>query len=118
MEGQNAPKNKILMWMVAQKVILTKDNMVARNWQGDLGCYFCGSAEFVEHLLFQCLVSKVIWAPLQSASIRIIDPPHMSSSGIRLEKPYLGGGECICLALQDSAGQLGLPETKGALRRL
>jgi hypothetical protein len=54
-------KIKIFMWMVAQKAILTKDNMVARNWQGDPGCYFC---ESVDHLLFQCPVAKVIWATL------------------------------------------------------
>jgi hypothetical protein len=33
-------KIKIFMWMVAQKTILTKDNMVARNWQGDQAATF------------------------------------------------------------------------------
>jgi hypothetical protein len=33
-------KIKIFMWMVAQKAILTKDNMVARNWQGDQAATF------------------------------------------------------------------------------
>jgi hypothetical protein len=33
-------KIKIFMGMIAQKTILTKDNMVARNWQGDQAATF------------------------------------------------------------------------------
>jgi hypothetical protein len=53
-------KIKIFMWMVAQKAILTKDNMIIRKWQGDLGCYFCGDDENIDHLLFHCPVAKVV----------------------------------------------------------
>jgi hypothetical protein len=49
------------MWMVAQKAILTKDNMIARDWQGGPGCYFCGKLETVDHLLFSCPIAKVVW---------------------------------------------------------
>jgi hypothetical protein len=41
------------MWMVAYKLILTKGNMIARNWQGDPSCYFYGGIELMDHLLFQ-----------------------------------------------------------------
>jgi hypothetical protein len=33
-------KNKVFMWLVKQRAILTKDNMKKRNWQGDSDCYF------------------------------------------------------------------------------
>jgi hypothetical protein len=49
------------MWLVKQKAILTKDNMLTRSWQGDPSCYFCDSPETVEHLLFECATAKVIW---------------------------------------------------------
>jgi hypothetical protein len=49
------------MWLVAQKAILTKENMIARKWQGDPGCYFCDEMETVDHLLFDCPISKVVW---------------------------------------------------------
>jgi hypothetical protein len=52
---------KIYIWMVAQKAILTKDNMIVRGWQGDPGCNFCGSLETVDHLLFSCPIAKVVW---------------------------------------------------------
>jgi hypothetical protein len=53
-------KIKTFMWSVEQKAILTKDNMLARNWKGDPSCYFCGSPETVEHLFFECPIEKVI----------------------------------------------------------
>jgi hypothetical protein len=43
-------KIKIFMWMVIQRAILTKDNLVLRNWHGDPGCYFCGASQNVDHL--------------------------------------------------------------------
>jgi hypothetical protein len=38
------------MWLVAQDSILTEQNMVRRNWQGDPGCYFCREDESASHL--------------------------------------------------------------------
>jgi hypothetical protein len=32
---------KKFMWLVEQGAILTKDNMLKRNWQRDPSCYFC-----------------------------------------------------------------------------
>jgi hypothetical protein len=55
------PENiKIFMWLVAQKAILTKDNMLRKNWKGNPGCYFCGSLETVDHLLFSCPIAKMV----------------------------------------------------------
>jgi hypothetical protein len=36
-------KIKNFMWLLEQKAILTKDNMIKRNWQGGPGCYFYGA---------------------------------------------------------------------------
>jgi hypothetical protein len=47
-------KIKILMWLVEQQAILTKDNMVKRRWQEDPGCLFCGAFETPDRLLFSC----------------------------------------------------------------
>jgi hypothetical protein len=47
------------MWLVTQKVILTKGNMIKRKW-GDPDCYFCGSIKTVDHLLFSCPIAKVV----------------------------------------------------------
>jgi hypothetical protein len=56
------PKIKIFLWLVANDVILTKDNMVKQNWKGEPSCYFCRQPETVNHLLFTCSIAKVVWA--------------------------------------------------------
>ena len=55
-------KIKILLWLVANNAILTKDNMIKRQWKGDPSCYFCNCPESMQHLLFTCPVAKIIWA--------------------------------------------------------
>ena len=55
-------KIKIFLWLVMNSAILTKDNMIRRKWKGDPACYFCPHDESVDHLLFQCNVSKAVWA--------------------------------------------------------
>jgi hypothetical protein len=50
------------MWLLSNDAILTKDNMIKRNWVGDPDCYFCDCTESTEHLFFKCSVTKVVWA--------------------------------------------------------
>lgn len=46
-------KIKIFLWLIEKGAILTKDNMLKRNWMGDTSCRFCDATETVDHLLFQ-----------------------------------------------------------------
>lgn len=59
-------KIQIFMWLVLNKAILTKDNMIKREWQGDPACYFCSSPETVSHLLSECNTAKAVWATFAS----------------------------------------------------
>ena len=52
---------KIFMWLYENKAILTKENLLRRNWQGDPSCYFCPNDENMNHLFFTCPIAKVIW---------------------------------------------------------
>jgi len=61
-KGKIPAKIKIFLWMILNNAILTKDNMIKRNWQGDPSCYFCNQTETANHLLFQCSVAKAVWA--------------------------------------------------------
>jgi hypothetical protein len=40
-------KIKIFMWFFHRKVILTKHNMLKRNWQGNTTCVFCDKDESI-----------------------------------------------------------------------
>jgi hypothetical protein len=43
------------MWFVYKKVILTKDNLVKRNWHG------CDQNKTIDHLFILCPFAKMIW---------------------------------------------------------
>ena len=49
------------MWFVNWKVILTKDNLIERHWNGCKKCAFCRSDENVEHLFISCSFVCNIW---------------------------------------------------------
>jgi hypothetical protein len=54
-------KIRIFMWFLHRKVILIKDNLLKRNWHGNLTCVFCDKAESIQHLFFDCPVVKIVW---------------------------------------------------------
>ena len=54
-------KIKIFMWFLSNKVLLTKDNLVKRNWTGCTKCVFSGEQETVEHLFISCPLARLIW---------------------------------------------------------
>jgi hypothetical protein len=45
-------KIKIFVWFVLKGVILTKDNLLKRNWRGDEKCCFFNNKETIHHLFF------------------------------------------------------------------
>jgi hypothetical protein len=53
-------KIKVFMWFLHRKVILTKDNLIKRNWNGQESCCFCDNKESIQHLFFDCPLAKII----------------------------------------------------------
>lgn len=45
-------KIKVFMWYVCKKVILTKDNLLTRNWKGNSFCCFCSNYANIDDLFF------------------------------------------------------------------
>jgi hypothetical protein len=54
-------KIKVCMWFLNKKVLLTKDNLIKRKWQGNEQCCFCDQKETIQHLLIQCPLEKMVW---------------------------------------------------------
>ena len=50
------------MWLINHNAILTKDNLLKRNWSGDLSCAFCNETETIPHIFFECPLAKYIWS--------------------------------------------------------
>ena len=53
-------KIKIFMWYLLKGVVLTKDNLARRNWNGSLRCSFCLKNESIQHLFMDCHFAKFL----------------------------------------------------------
>jgi hypothetical protein len=71
-------KVKIFMWFLHRKVILTKDNLARRNWNGCMKCAFCDSSESINHLFFDCPFAKLIWRVIQF-TFNIVPPTNVTN---------------------------------------
>jgi hypothetical protein len=58
-------KIKVFLWLLYREVILIKDNLVKRNWHGNIMCCFCDSFETIQHLFFDYVLTKFIWRVIQ-----------------------------------------------------
>jgi hypothetical protein len=99
-------KIKIFMWYLRQGVILTKDNLAKRNWQGSKQCCFCHRDETIKHLFFYCCFTQVVWSIIHAAS-GLSQPRSMSHMfgtwlpGFRkdLNSLFLLGATATCWSL-------------------
>ena len=55
------------MWFVQREVILTKDNLAKRNWNGCKKCCFCDKDETIQHLFISCPFATLIWRTVHVA---------------------------------------------------
>ena len=71
-------KIKIFLWYLRTDVVLTKDNLVKRNWHGSKQYCFCHKDETIKHLFFECRFARVVWSVFQAASG--LSQPHSVSN--------------------------------------
>ncbi|WVZ60403.1 hypothetical protein U9M48_010430 [Paspalum notatum var. saurae] len=76
-KGKIPPKIKIFLILLEKGVILTRDNMVRRKWKGDPICSFCDELETINHLFFDCPVTKVVWALIANCLGASVIPRNM-----------------------------------------
>jgi hypothetical protein len=96
-------KIRIFMWFLQKKVILTKDNLIKRHWQGDEGCCFCDQKETVQHLFITCPFTRMIWR-IVYMSFNIPPPLNITNlfgnwlNGVpKKDKAYIRVGVCAVL---------------------
>jgi hypothetical protein len=53
-------KIKIFLWYLKNGVVLTKDNLVKRQWKGCTRCCFCAVQESIQHLFFYCPMARLM----------------------------------------------------------
>jgi hypothetical protein len=87
-------------------VILTKDNLVRRNWKGDEICCYCDSKESIQHLFFDCQLARLVWGAV-SITFGFRPPSSMTdmfgswlkSFHFRFKNKMLIGMAAMCWAL-------------------
>jgi len=60
MENESPFEGKDFLWYLYRGVVLTKDNLVKRNWQGSKTCCFCYKEETIRHLFFDCRFARAV----------------------------------------------------------
>jgi hypothetical protein len=53
-------KIKIFLWYLKNGVVLTKDNLLKRQWKGCTKCGFCVEQETIQHLFFDCPMARLL----------------------------------------------------------
>ena len=99
-------KIKVFMWYLYKGVILTKDNLARRQWQGDRRCCFYSSNESIQHLLFDCHYAKFMQRIVQV--LFNLNPPNsihnlfiswLEGLNRKIKSKILVGASAICWVL-------------------
>jgi hypothetical protein len=105
-KGRIPAKVKIFMWLLENKAILTKDNMIRRKWVGEPKCSFCDQNESIDHLFFECPVARAVWGIIALCFRANTIPRSLDQFWVWIkshfphgEKVFLLGGEAICWAI-------------------
>ncbi len=81
-------KIKIFMWYLLKGVVLTKDNIARRNWNGSLRCCFLIKNENIQHLFMDCHYANFIGRAIQY-SFGLCPPSSIS----HIFDGWFGGGQ-------------------------
>jgi hypothetical protein len=92
-------KIRTFMWLVEQNAILTKGNMLRKNWHGDPSCYFCDSPETVDHLFFECPIAKVVWWVIAAYFGQVCRPRSYAQYWVWIPNALPGGDKMYMVGL-------------------
>jgi hypothetical protein len=60
------PRVQFFLWLLINKKVLTRDNLPKRQNVVDKTCLFCSELESCQHLFFECVVAKQMWARIST----------------------------------------------------
>jgi hypothetical protein len=78
----------IFLWLLANNIILTRDNLDKRKKLDDKSCMFCADIESITHLFYECCVAKCMWFEVAEITNRakVVDFESMARLWIRDNK--------------------------------
>jgi hypothetical protein len=106
-------KIKIFLWYLVKGVILKKDNLIKRNWQGNKKCDFCDSNETIQHLFINYYYAHYMWILLSCCfglppprSIRHVFGSWLLGVNMWVKKLIISGVSVLCCAIWISRNDL------------
>jgi hypothetical protein len=54
-------KIKYFLWSIYSDCIPSAEQLVKRNWPGDVYCKMCGQTETAQHIFFECYLANFCW---------------------------------------------------------
>ena len=98
-------KIKVFMWYLLKGVVLTKDNLARRNWNGSLRCFYMKN-ETIQHLFMDYHYAKFIWRAVQfsfglylPSTISHIFDRWLQGVDMKKSKLIFVGTSALCCAL-------------------
>jgi hypothetical protein len=99
-------KDLIFLWYLKNGVVLTKDNLVKRQWKGCTKCCFCDVSESIQHLFFDYPMTKLVWGMLSltfgirmSSDVGNLFGPWLRSFSKKQRNRVLVGVAAFCWAI-------------------
>jgi hypothetical protein len=104
---------KIFLWYLKREVVLTKDNLARRNWNGGKQCVLCSQLDTIQHLFFDCHFARFLWRAVQ-VTFNIDRPTsvmHMFNNwavgvGVRFKKLLFVGAGALHWELWTSRNEM------------
>jgi hypothetical protein len=110
-------KIKIFMWLLEQRVVLTKENMFKRNCHGNPDCYFVGLLSQMIICFFPVLLLRLFGVLLLAAFSKELGRQTMINIGFGLNRLCLVVSKSTCWVWLPFVGPHGKLGTKLVWRR-
>lgn len=60
-------KLKVFLWQAFQDRLPTKVEMKKKGWKGQVNCILCNKPEDGDHIFFNCIMARFVWASIKEA---------------------------------------------------
>jgi hypothetical protein len=94
-------------------IILTKDNLIKRNWNENKKCGFCNTDESIQHLFIECHFARHMWRLFHFCfgmsalrSVRHIFSTWITAIDLRTNRLVITGVSVFCRAIWISRNDL------------